>query len=503
MSEDATKTSIQDDGTKTLKNKKLGLIAYAFLSMAIIEPISMLAGNSSASVAYAGINAPLIPLIGMIFIMFASVPILEYTRFVPFAGGYYGLAELGFGKATGKWVALGYVASEIFGSGILQAAFVPLIPFYAIYAIYGILLPSWLFVLIEVLVLVWAFVTSVTKVSMTFRIIIWVVIAQIILAVGFSLYGLTTVHHLNFKPFSLQPSVGISGLFLGVILSGFLFYSGYGTSLPFSEEGKSRSTLWKAILISLVVTTVVGMLSMYAEVEMIGPTGLASFVSSSNPAITAFYPLLGPIWIFILLGLYIISTMVVATGILGAGARVTYSLGRDSFFTSGRVNEYLSSLSRKTNTPFGAALVIFILDLISTIAITLLMFHFYGYYQGMFYSVFLAGSVFVSMWYFHHIVPDLAMIRAMPKVFKRKLTTPRNLFVSVISPIGGAILFVYAYYEGYSSLTEPYTAGLIFVFIVMGILAVWVAVKHHNKTLGKSFVNEEKLAEYVRNISEK
>jgi len=45
-------------------------------------------------------------LLAFFLVIFLTIPILEYTRLAKFAGGYYGAAELGFGKAVGKFVAL-------------------------------------------------------------------------------------------------------------------------------------------------------------------------------------------------------------------------------------------------------------------------------------------------------------------------------------------------------------------------------------------------------------
>ncbi len=45
-------------------------------------------------------------ILGIILFLIISLFIIEYTRLVPFAGGYYGLAELEFGNAAGKFTEL-------------------------------------------------------------------------------------------------------------------------------------------------------------------------------------------------------------------------------------------------------------------------------------------------------------------------------------------------------------------------------------------------------------
>lgn len=56
-------------------------------------------GTAGSAAIYVGV-------LGVAVVVLVSLPILEYTRLVKFSGGYYGLAELGFGKAVGKYTAL-------------------------------------------------------------------------------------------------------------------------------------------------------------------------------------------------------------------------------------------------------------------------------------------------------------------------------------------------------------------------------------------------------------
>ncbi|MEM3829610.1 MAG: hypothetical protein QXP36_10410 [Conexivisphaerales archaeon] len=67
----------------------------------IIGPMEVLSFVGSAK------PAAIWPVIlGFILFLLVSLPIFEYTKLTSFAGGYYGLAELGFGKAVGKFTSL-------------------------------------------------------------------------------------------------------------------------------------------------------------------------------------------------------------------------------------------------------------------------------------------------------------------------------------------------------------------------------------------------------------
>ncbi|MEM3363832.1 MAG: hypothetical protein QXR21_06015, partial [Thermoplasmatales archaeon] len=162
--------------------------------------------------------------------------------------------------------------------------------------------------------------------------------------------------------------------------------------------------------------------------------------------------------------------------------RLLYSMGRDKFMAA----RWLTKVN-KQGSPVNAALLNAILGAVVTIITEVLMIHFYGVTQGPFYALFIAGSMVVALWFIHHIVPEFALAFYIKKLGKRILTL-RNFLVSILAPAGGVVLFIYAFYEGYSSLTEPYFGGLMVVFAltIVAIIIVWY--KHAKGTLGDSYV---------------
>lgn len=482
------------DIKNNLKNKNISLTALTALSMAIIAPIAMAIGNSSGAATYAGFAMPLIPIIGIIFILFASAPVLEYTKYISFAGGYYGLAELGFGRVVSKWVGVGNLVTELIGSGVLQSTFVPFVIITSVFSAFGILLPIWLYFILVIAIIGWGYFTTVRNIRLTTSFIISVVFAEIIITLGASLYTLFVLprYDLTLAPFLISSSpTGIRGIMLGVILTGFLFFSGYGTGLSYSEEAKlPKKTIWRSIILAILISGIVGVIAMYTEAVAIGKTSISTLVSSLDPAVIAFEPHIGPIFMGIFIAIFVVGIMAVTTGLFGAAARLTYSLSRDNFF-SGKIGKYCSELDPKHNNPVHAANVILPINIFSTLFAALLMIHIYGYLSGIFNVYFLAGSMFVAFWYVHHIIPDIAMMRALPRKFGQKLTKPWNFFVSIICPIAGAIILIYSFVEGYSALTEPYFGGLIFVLVSLAAIAVYVVIKYFKNTIGESFIDEK------------
>jgi len=468
-----------------LQKGKVGLWGMAFLTIAAIYPMAMAVSNAAAAVTYAGFAAPLVPIFGAILILLASTPILEYARLTSFAGGYYGLAELGFGKSVGKFVALENLMYFLMFDVLTSTAFA-----YVIYTsltyLLNYFLPSWIFILISILFFAAMYVVSVVDLKVSTK---WIIGSGLIQIIILLIYGGVVIARTPYNSaLAFSPSIapeGLSGLFLGVILAGFLFYTGYGVPLFFSEEGKAPfREVWRAVVLGVAISTVIGIYAMYSEVVAVGLPHSASLAGELSPGLAAYLPYLGVVagWIF-----FIVALIGQAFGGFVPGmsfTRLLYSMGRDKFIGS----KWLTKLNSRGN-PVNAALLNAILGAVLTVIIEILMILFYGISQGPFYALFLAGSMVVAYWFIHHIIPELALAFYLHKT-GRKLLTLRNFLISVIAPAGGVALFLYSFYEGYSSLTEPYFGGLMAVFATSIIAVIIVLYKRAKGTLGESFVSK-------------
>ncbi len=477
---------------RSLQKNKVGLWAMAFLTVAAIYPMAMAVSNAAAAVTFGGFAAPLIPILGALLILLATIPILEYSRIASFAGGYYGLAEIGFGKAVGKFVAMENLFYFISFDVLTSTAFA-----YVIYSsltyVTSYVLPVSLFISISIIFMFAMFLVTVLDLSISAKAVIFSGILQIIVLVIYSLIVILRSPYNSLEAFN--PSVapgGLSGLFLGVILAGFLFYTGYGVPLFFAEEGKAPfKDVWKAIVVGVIIPTVVGVLAIYSEVVAVGLSHASKLSSELSPGLAAYLPYLGiPAAIFFIL-----------VALLGQGfggfvpgmttARLIYSMGRDKFFKS----DWITKVSRR-GIPVNAAIINLILGIVATALDEGLMIHFYGLSQGAFDALFLSGSMAVAFWFIHHIIPDISLAFYLRKK-GIKILKLRSFITSILAPAGAVILFVYSFYEGYSSLTEPYFGGLLFVLVSMVVVAIYVAIKHARNTLGMSYVertiSEEKL----------
>ncbi len=434
---------------------------------------------------YAGDAAIWVGLLGLAVVFLMSVPVMEYTRLVPFAGGYYGMAEIGFGKAVGKFTALlnfAYYSFLEVGNGLLVAE----IMLVAVYIVYGILLPFWIVPVAAIITIFVMYLGARYQVGNLTRMIEISVIAQVLVMLGAAIYVIMVTPHNSIAFLSPTSSpTGFAGIGLGAAVSGFLTYEAYGTGLFFSEEGiKARKTVWRSIIIGTLLAALIGTVSIYSELAAF--PNITALSASPLPLVTSYISFIGKIGVlflaFVFVPFYFSSNIV---GTSGAQARLLYSLARDNFIKS----KWLATLSSK-KTPANAALFDFILALAMTAIVLAVMIPVYGYNENaLFFVAFAPYTAATILWYFHHIIPDVSLYF----YYRRsgiKVSFTRKLLVSIIAPALGLIIFAYAFYDGViSNLVEPYFAFVVLAAIIVVFSAVYVGIKAYKNSLGESVVS--------------
>lgn len=451
----------KNEKNEELKPGKVGLINMMFVSVAAIYPMAMAVSNASAAVQYAGLAAPLVPLFGALLLAFTSVPLLEYARIASFAGGYYGLTELGFGITAGKFMGLFVVFYRLFFDSLTATAFA-YVTYTTAYVLFNYELPGIYLVVAAILFLFMLYIFTIMDLKIAANIISAMQILQIVTLLVFSAVVILRTPYNTLSAFN--PNVapgGLSGFFLATILAGFLFYTGYEVPLYLSEEGvEPFRNVWRAILYSVILSAVVGTITMYSEVVSMPPDKLSTLASVLNPGLSAYVPYLG-----FTAGLFfaIVALLGQLMGGVSPGLSIVrdlYALARDRFFGK-RLSRWLTRLN-KYNVPANAALVNLILGIITTVTMEALMIYYYGLPMGAFYALFLSGSMVVAYWMTIHIINDFALT----VFYWRKgilFRSRRNILVAIVAPSGAMVILVYSFYMGYSSLPQPYFSGFIFV----------------------------------------
>ncbi len=473
-------------GSNSLSKNSIGLTGMIMITiagvLAIIGPL-----ETAAFIGDAGEAAVWPVILGFVLFALVSLPILEYTRIAPFAGGYYGLAELGFGKGAGKFTSL----SNYFFYNFWQMAnafFVAFLAVDTVYYLYNVLLPIWSWILIGVITLVLTYVVSVMKAKNLGRVIVAITIPTLIMVVAFIVYVI--LKSPNNSTAFLNPgnsSSGISGIFLATAVLGFYLFAGYGASIFFGEEGvKARKNLWRAVYIGLSISALIIAMSVYSELIAL-PRGDLSIVSAAaNPQLVTWthYIPVSVLMAFNMIILVVSMASYAAGG--GSQARLLWAMARDGFIKS----KWLKELNPRTGVPSRTALVNFILALVTFLSVSSLLAKFYGYNPStVVLGFFVAGTTSTILWYFHHFIPEFGLFAFLNKHKEIKYSKTRKLLAGLVVPLAGTILFVYTFYEGIiGDLVEPYFAFVILAAVIVVAVLVYTYYKKKVGELGESTV---------------
>jgi len=457
-----------------LTKGSIGLWTLVALSMGSIYPLSFAVSNGASAVVYAGFAAPVVPIIAAAAILIVSVPAMLFSKYVSFAGGYYGFAEKGLGRGAGKFTAMMNLWYFIM-MDVVSVVAVSYILSTALSAIYNYTLPIYLYIIIALIATFVMFIFTVFNIKMSGKSVILVVAIQVIIVIIYSLIVIIRTPFNTFQAFNIaRAPAGISGVMLAAITGGFLFFTGYGAPFYFAEESHTpKRIVWKSVILSIILLTIVSVLVTYAEVTAVGLSNSSSLATDWNPAVVAFLPFIGSIGVLIFL--VIALTGQVWAGVVGgmSGARLIYSMARDNFFFPKR----FATLDKSRKTPVIAALFELAITSVLSIISPLILVSLYGYANGIFYSLFLFGALTTFMWIIQHLIADAALPFFLHKI-GTSIFTIKNILLTIVTTIIAGGLFVYADIEGYIGIGEPYLFGFVLMVLLIIFSIIYIAVKY-------------------------
>ena len=279
---------------------KLGVWRMMALTLSGINLFDYAYATSGGYVMSAGKAALYVGLLGAVVVLLASIPILEYTRLVKFSGGYYGLAEMGFGKAVGKFTAVNnYFYYMFWQTGL--GVFIAMLTVIGYQIITGFLMPAWAFYLLILVTPTFLFYGVIHHVSLTTRVILIGALIQILIVLVFAVFVIIRTPYNSVDYFNpLSGPNGFSSVALGASIAGFLSFIGYGAPIFYSEEDpESRKKVWKGIIIGVLLAVAIGSLSIYSELA--GVSNINDVANSAIPLLTSYAAYIGRYGLFFFL----------------------------------------------------------------------------------------------------------------------------------------------------------------------------------------------------------
>ena len=434
--------------------RRLRLRDLAALGLAGILPVGAPIGVAPL-VKYAGESAIWPAVLGYAAVMLSAVPILEYSRLARFAGGYYGLAELGLGPVAGKYTAVAnylyYVAWQT--QNALQAGWV-------VYGITGSL-PAWAAAVVGVLLISYVgafspprrYVGGVLAPALAFT-------TSITLALD--IYVVAVSPYRSWTPLAPMDWGGVA---TAAAVQGFWMYVGYGTPLFYSEEAENPARdVWRGVIIALSASAALYALSAYAVVAAAPPDRIGALAESAMPYMDAWSSYL-PAWLLAAYPLFIAPAALAYGGPAGSHARLLWAMARDGFIESKR----LRALDRG-GAPRNAALFNLAASSAAALATATAAFGRLGVSPASAEVAWLlAATAATILWYAHHILPEVALypyLRRSPA----KTGRLRAFLVGIAAPALGTAIFGYTLYL--TALGRAQYAHAIYAGVALSVAAL-------------------------------
>lgn len=419
-------------GSTGLARNALGLLHVIFQSASQMSPTGTVVSGLTAIAAYSLGSMPLAIAMALIASFMGANTLIQFSRKISSAGGYYTWVAHGAGPAAGAYTGWLY----LFYQGLNGPALI-LFFGWVVRALLelglGVHLASWLwwpFAMVSAL-FVWGIAYVGIKQSLVYSMIVGIIEIVVLVVLSILLIDKAGSHN-TLSTFSPHFSkTGWSGIGLGMIF-GLFSFAGYGASATLGEEARNpQQSIARAVLLSLAIIGGILILVGYATTVAWGPDKMSSYATLPFPLMNLVHTALHSswsLWFWILTILIINSTVTAIIAITNAQVRVLFALGRDKI----GVPASLGITHPKFRTP---ARAIHVQSLIGIMVVSIV-----GFWLGSFSGfLFLAELVTLSNLIIH-IMANISLI-----AYYRK-TGGFRVVVHGILPILASLMFLFPIY---------------------------------------------------------
>jgi amino acid transporter len=313
-----------------LKPGAVGLAGAVMQNVTHIAPAIAAFFFTQTLVTFAGGQAPLAYLIGLLIVIPLGVCLMELAREFPSAGGYFTYVSRTLGPAMGFLTGWVFVLYSPVVAGPSLAVLGQILQD-ELQSNYGIYFPWWASVLIGVPLVTWA---GYTGISFSIKFIVFVGLAEFLIVLALGLTGLAdpgpggftfATFTTSFNPGGLATT---SGFFIVVVLT-VQGLTGWEAAVPLAEETENpRRNVPRSIMASILIIGVMLVIAQWGQVIGWGTDDLANLKSSAEvPGLVIAHRVWGGMWWLTLLAM-ITSVLGASLACQNVATRMWYSMGR-------------------------------------------------------------------------------------------------------------------------------------------------------------------------------
>jgi amino acid transporter len=417
----------------------VGLAGAVMQNVTHIAPAIAAFFFTQTLVSFAGGQAPLAYLIGLIIVIPLGVCLMELARKFPSAGGYFTYVSRTLGPAMGFLTGWVFVLYSPVVAGPSLAVLGQILQD-ELSANYGITFPWWAAVVIGIPLVAWA---GYTGISFSIKWIVAVGLAEFLIVLALGITGLIDPGPggFTFATFSTSFNPGglatTSGFFIVVVLT-VQGLTGWEAAVPLAEETENpRRNVPRSIMASILIIGIMLVIAQWGQVVGWGTDDLPNLKTSAEvPGLVVAHRVWGGMWWLTLLAM-ITSVLGASLACQNVATRMWYSMGR-----AGVLPKFFAQVHATRKTPANAVTAQLILSIVLGFGGPILLGGPWPFFIFLIAFVLVLGVIFV------YIAANVGLV----VYFWTKARDEFSWIKHFIFPVGTSLVLLYSIYAAFVPL---------------------------------------------------
>jgi amino acid transporter len=320
-----------------LKPATLGLVSVTMQAITHIAPAIAGLFFTQFLVTLSGLTAPLAYTIGVVIVLMLGNTLIQFSRQLPSAGGYYTYVSRSLGARAGFLTSWMFILYSPMAGGVV-AGFFGFIAAGELKASYGLDVP-WLWWVSVIVVGGIVAALQYRGIELSARTLLITGGAEILIVLALAATGFANPGPGGFSVSVFNPSnigvgtaFGLSGFTLAIVLA-VQGLTGWEAAAPLAEETKDpKRNVPSSVLLSIIILGVFLVFTYWGTITGFGVDNIKGIVNSPDiPGLGLARRVWGGGWWFVLIAM-MSSTLAVALATANVSTRMWYSMGRNGAF---------------------------------------------------------------------------------------------------------------------------------------------------------------------------
>ena len=448
-----------------LKPEALGLVGVTMQAITHIAPAVAALFFTQFLVTLAGVTAPLAYLLGVVLVLMLGNTLIQFTRVLPSAGGYYTYVSRALGARAGFLTSWMFILYSPMVGGVI-CGFFGFIAAGEFKASYGWDIPWlwWASVIVGGLLIA---ALQYRGIELSVRTLLFAGGAEILIVLalavtGFAKPGSGGINFQVFNPGNIGAGTGLgfSGFALGIVLA-VQGLTGWEAAAPLAEEARdAKRNVPRSVLLSILILGVFLVFTYWGIITGFGTDNIKGIITSSDlPGLNLARQDWGSGWWLILIA-FMSSTLAATLATSNVSTRMWYSMGRNGAFP-----KMFAKVHPVYKTPTNAIYAQLVLTLGTGIIAGLIWNSSVAFFL-------LTGLILVIGVSFVYIMANVGVIA----FYWRERRTEFNWIWHFVLPAVSSVILLYAIYESFPPGCPPVNCPVDPNVKAPLVAGIWLAI---------------------------